>query len=463
MSLTKQLIPDSLKFSPSTPGVNWTRIETLIHGPGASDVDRVGADGNSAVFACLDKIGTSIYEPPLMVYRKESEGKEKPLKDHTLMSLFEKPTPANELNMLEILYWTEYAKHTDGNAYWLKVRAADGRTGNVVELWPVSPTAMRPHTEKDSGDWITRYELQVEPGVWEPIPLENVIHFRSGVDPKDMRKGISRLKLLLREIATDEEASKFTTALLKNYAVPGLIVIPATGGTINPDDADRIRDSFNRKFGNDQRGNTAVLSKEATVHPFGFSPEELNLGILRGIPEERISAVMGVPAVLVGLGAGLENATYSNARELREMFAEEKLVPEWNYIGAKLTASLLPDFDSNPDTFVAFDITSVRALQEDEDRKYARLNIGVQGMRPWITVNEARSDVGLPPVEGGDELQTGMLSPFGAPPRRDEGDESGDEENVDEEQVTQRGYTGGANGQDAPFPGEMDLRWQGYP
>ena len=42
------------------------------------------------------------------------------------------------------------------------------------------------------------------------------------------------------------------------------------------------------------------------------------------------------------------------------------------------------------------------ALQEDEDKKYARLDLGVQ--HKWITVNEARGDIGLPPVEGGDEL-----------------------------------------------------------
>jgi len=123
---------------------------------------------------------------------------------------------------------------------------------------------------------------------------------------------------------------------------------------------------------------------------------------LHRVPEERISAVMGVPAIVAGLGAGLDRSTYSNVREAREMFTETKLVPLWNDDAGTVNLQLLPDFDTNRRTFCKFDLTDVRALQEDEDKKYARLDLGVQ--HKWITVNEARQDVGLPPVEGGDEL-----------------------------------------------------------
>lgn len=452
MSLTKILLPDNLKFTPASAGVNWTRIQTLVHGPGAGDAYKSDkGDANSAVFACLMAIASSFPEAPIRVYRQMEEGKEDPLPDHPLQELLDNPTPNGELTSEEMMFWTVWALHTDGNAYWLKVRAGNDVSGNVVELWPISPNVIEPVSE--GGEWLSYYRWQRGPNEFVNVERENIVQFRMGIDDRDHRVGLSPLKRLTRQISTDAEADKFTDTLLKNYAVPGLIVVPAAGQYINQDDADRIATSMRRKFGNDQRGNTAVLSKEAHVQEFGFSPEQLDLATLHRLPEERIAAVMGVPAIIAGLGAGLERATYSNFREAREMFTEQKLVPLWRRTASTIDTALKPDFDSSEDVFCQFDITSVRALQEDEDRKYARLNIGVQGMRPWITVNEARTQVGLPPIEGGDELQAQpppQFSPNGD--RRDEDDESGDEDELN------RNAWGGANGQDAPFP-----RWESYP
>jgi hypothetical protein len=136
------------------------------------------------------------------------------------------------------------------------------------------------------------------------------------------------------------------------------------------------------------------MSTDSRVEQFGFSPEQMNLSSLRDVPEERIAAVIGVPPILAGLGAGLDRATYNNVDALIEYFTEKKLVPLWGMDDAKLQASLKPDFSSDPRVVIRRDLSEVRALQEDMDKKYFRLNTGVQGARPWITVNEARSDVG---------------------------------------------------------------------
>jgi HK97 family phage portal protein len=398
----RQLIPSELKFTPATPGVDWGYVNTLVHGPGASDWERDHGkgDGNSAVFACLGTLSYSYPEPPLTVSRKDSNGKQTTLPRHPLQQLLSSPTPGHELTIEEILWWTSWARCVDGNAYWLKVRSGNERTGNVVQLWPISPNVMEPFSERD--EWISAYRWQIRPNEYIYVPVENIIHFRYGIDDKDHRRGLSPLKRLLREISTDNEATKFTDALLHNYAVPGLVVVPAANMTVSQEDADRIATTLRRKFGTDNRGNIAVLSREASIQQFGFSPQELDMQALHRLPEERISAVLGVPAIVAGLGAGLDRATYSNFREAREMFTERTLIPMWRADQRKIATSLLPDFDSSDDLIVEFDITNVRALQEDEDKKYNRLNIGVQNH--WITVNEARTDVGLPPVEGGDEL-----------------------------------------------------------
>jgi phage portal protein BeeE len=136
---------------------------------------------------------------------------------------------------------------------------------------------------------------------------------------------------------------------------------------------------------------------------YGFSPEQMDMKALHRVPEERIAAVLRVPAIIAGLGAGLDRSTYANFREAREMFAEMTILPLYGFDQATVNTQLLPDFTNDPRVSTAFDITDLRALQEDEDKKYARLNIGVQGR--WVTKNEARADVGLSPIEGGDTIE----------------------------------------------------------
>jgi hypothetical protein len=84
-----------------------------------------------------------------------------------------------------------------------------------------------------------------------------------------------------------------------------------------------------------------------------------------------------------------------------EWFTERKLIPLWRSDERKLNISLTPEFTSNPNISIEFDLTDVRALQEDEDAKYKRLQIAVG--KPWMTRNEAREDTGQDAVANWDE------------------------------------------------------------
>ncbi len=131
-----------------------------------------------------------------------------------------------------------------------------------------------------------------------------------------------------------------------------------------------------------------------------FSPQELDYKGLRRLPEERISAVLGVPAILAGLGAGLDRATYSNAGELREFFTEQTLAPLWRRMAAECTLQLGTDFALTPSQQVAFDIGQVRALQADEDALFDRWVKAVQA--GTATVADFRRAVGLETTEADD-------------------------------------------------------------
>src|SRR5262245_18765053 len=104
-----------------------------------------GSDANSAVWACLLALSNAHIEPPVKVYRGDPEaGTAEWLPTSPLQQLLVSPNPHH--TNLELWFWTSWAKHCDGNAYLRKVRSGDPVAGNVVELWPIAPSRVKPIT-----------------------------------------------------------------------------------------------------------------------------------------------------------------------------------------------------------------------------------------------------------------------------------------------------------------------------
>lgn len=393
------------------------RAGTLVHGPFASQmIDAAygrGGDGNSAVFACLSAICTAYPEAPLKVWQQTDEADRRWLRDSQLQQLLDHP---NEFMSGPVLwYWTQYAKHINGNAYWRKIRSGDKLTGNVVQLWPISPLLVQPWRNKGSDNFIDSYKYQPKPGEQNAIYIEpeNIVHFKLGMDDRDHRLGCAPLRRLVTEVMGDELASEWQAAMLQNGGAAGMVVEVPAESDMDEQTATVIKNDLSQRFGMGSQGKTAVLTGGAKMNQYGFSPDDMDMRTLHRLPEERIAAVLRVPAIIAGLGAGLDRSTYANFREAREMFAEMTILPLYGFDQAVVNTSLLPDFSNDRRVFTAFDITDLRALQEDEDAKYQRLNIGVQGR--WVTPNEARADVGLPPMQGGDVVMQ-PNAPVALPP-----------------------------------------------
>jgi HK97 family phage portal protein len=370
-------------------------VRTLVHGPGASDLayGPLGSAGNSAVFACLQVIATAIGEPELRVYRTTPSGRvvvpSSPLGD-----LLASPNPVFALDTL--LAYVSVCQHVEGNAYWRKLRSGDPETGNVVALWPISPTRIGPWTDPHSSDFITAYRYFYAPGRYEDISTSNIVHFRYGLDDRDHRVGTAPLKRLAREVSSDEQATRYADRLLANLAINGLtLTFDKEAPPIDQATADELKARISAAYGGDNAGSTAVLSPGATLTALGFSPEQMDLKVLHRVPEERISAVLGVPAIVAGLGAGLDRSTYANFSEAREAFTETKLLPLWASLAADLTIQLVPDFTSDRSTVLAFDTSEVRALATDQNAEAEKLKTLVEA--GIISTDEARAEIGLAP------------------------------------------------------------------
>src|SRR4029453_7900858 len=160
---------------------------------------------NSAVFACLAVKAKAFQEAPLRVFRFLGDGTEAWLDDHPLMELLADPHPS--LSQPEFNFWISLCLDTAGEAFLRKIR---NRAGEVVQLWPLSPTTVTPETteaDKRAGVFISHYVVDDGTDSRVELPVEDVVHFRNGVDDADHRRGLSPLRRLLRDVPSGEEAA----------------------------------------------------------------------------------------------------------------------------------------------------------------------------------------------------------------------------------------------------------------
>ena len=301
-----------------------------------------------------------------------TDKKDNAIYDHPMLELMQHPNKFYSgtslwFGMLMSFVW-------DGNGYWIKIK--NERDLSVRELWYVPHFHMEPKVNTGSPNFIDYYEYS--PGGRNPIKLDpsDVVHFRYGIDPYNPRKGFSPLKSIARDALTDEEADNFSASMLLNMGVPGLIVSPdlAAGQSISPSDIDSAKKYFDTQFTGDKRGKPLVMAGPTKVVQFGFDPKSMDIASLRAIPEERVSAVTGIPAAVVGFGSGLaQTKVGATMKELREMAYEDGIIPIQRMIGPELETQLLPEFEPKPDTLrIAFDLSKVRVLQDDQDALYKR-------------------------------------------------------------------------------------------
>lgn len=328
--------------------------------------------GSSVVMAPVKFIQRVFPEAPLRIRRRLEL--DSVIDDHAMVRLIAKPTSFYSGNAL----WraTIACYILDGNAYWLKIR---NNLLGVVELWWIPPWLMEPKDDPDKNEFISYYQYTVG-GKQVRVPVSEVVHFRNGLDPRNPRLGMSDLHSLLREVFSDDEASNFVASLMRNMGVPGVIVSPKNA-SISAEEARDAEKIFDQRFGGDRRGKAMVMRGATDVHQFAWSPAQLELSSIRDVSEERVCAILGIPAAVVGFGSGLQQTKVgATMRELVQLAWISGIIPMQHAMAGDLENQLLPEFEGKPERFECFfDEAMVQALQENESERARRIVVSVQG------------------------------------------------------------------------------------
>lgn len=357
---------------------------------------------NSIVAICTRWYLTNFSQVAFQVVNKSTGQKEVQMND--ILELLKDPMNGN---IPPSIVWGNYIQDylLLGNAYLRKIR---GIGNSVIALEYLPADMVRPIGDSKVA---IQYYIYTVTGAEYKIEKEDIIHWRFGRSTTDIRLGNSPINSVLREISCDNQASSTAYGLIKNGALPSMIIGPDANDNsvdISPDDAKTIKRRLREDFATDNAGGIAVLSGAYKMERVSFSPSELDLSEIRRLPETRVPAALGLNAMCLGLNAGLENSTYSNYEQSQSAAWTDGMLPMLDSLCEILSIMLLPEFSPKPGDYVDYDVSEVRALAEDVYANSERAAILFE--KGVISRADAKRMISIQPLPEDEDFYYGAVS-----------------------------------------------------
>ena len=371
---------------PQIIGRRWRRGRTQIR----AEMRRLNA------FGIKNRVGARMADAALVRngFWEEVDG-------HPLVKLLNQPNPYRSRSQ----FWGEVCldRYLAGNAYVLKARYTDGPLeGAVAELYRLRPDRVNPVPgDMEAGEpFIKRYDYTVDARTIRPIAAKDIIHFRAN-DPLDPYRGLSPVAAILERVDIDRYMRNFLgTFYARGGASVGAVL--NVKGKMDQALKDDIRTRFRRIFGGGQYDILVSNADELTYTPLGLDrglrdalPKEID-----AVTEARIAMKLGIPGSILGLLIGYESSSYANKRQDWQVFWDITMAPLLSDFDDVLNLSLMDEFGGIDE--VAFDLSDIRALQEDSEalKESARKD----WMAGLVGFHESRTAIGYPPDPDMDEI-----------------------------------------------------------
>jgi HK97 family phage portal protein len=377
----------------------WARYAFSKYSP--AQLVSEGYKKNSAVSACATTLQLTFPEPPLMVGYEE-EGRFVPDYNHRLMKLLKRPN--DDMGMAEFLQFVITYNPIGGNCYIHKIRNSERQ---VIGLFPYSDLNMEPIQGRNTEEGFVReYEFDPGDGKKTIIPKDDIIHWKWMIDPEYPFKGIGAIALCAQDVNKDSEASAYIYALLKNNAVPPLVVNLEEDDDSTQEEIDAMGSKWIQKH---SKGQPAFISAGMKVTQLGYDLNKLAGDSLADVPETRIAANFHVPPSVAGLNVGVKRSDYGDTAA-RKAFTEQTLMALWRSFASEMYNGLKDDFNLPENYTLQFDISHVGALQELQ--KDLRTSVNELWKSGAITRAEMKKMLGMKPLPGDDVYYVSLATEF---------------------------------------------------
>ncbi len=361
---------------------------------------------NSAVMACMNWLMRNLPKATPRVVLPTDDGVQ-PVPNHPFTAILKRPNPY--YSGTQLLRATVCSYYWDGNAYWRKIRNG---AGQVIQYWYEPHWTIRPVRLSDA-DFVTKYQVWRRTGgtmgKWFDLAVEDIVHFRWSFSAYNGMLGMAPLSSALRDVFTDNEASRYSATMFRNLGVIGGIVSPGSED-LPIGDIHQLKDDLQALTTGDERGKWLVEDVPLNFSFPASDPGKMSTRENRKISEERVAALLGVPASVAGLGAGLDRNTYNNADDAIRRAYDDNIIPTLASWAEEMDIQTLNDFTNVDAQTVEFDTSGITVLHGNvEVREASTANLYKSGV---ISRAQAKIRINLKPEpDGSDDVYYGKTEP----------------------------------------------------
>jgi len=337
---------------------------------------------NPDVYACVREISTAVAGISLRVVGDNGEFVE----EHPLQSLLDNPNPFSggsrwreSLVANLLITWSAYA-----------LRLPPNPQRPPKELYILPSLNVTHETDSSGTVKVYHYKSGAVSVAYAPELILSLAYF----NPTSPLKGLSPISAAAAGIKIGDMARSWNYNLLAQGARPSGAIKVKT--PLSEQSRERLKQELEEKFqGYRNAGRPLVLEGEIDWVNTGYSPAEMEYQNNLRLSTLDICRVFNVPPEMIG---DSQNKTYSNYQEPRKAFYHETVLPLLDWICDSMTHWLAGLYEGV--SSISYDHNEIEALQEDRNSVYDRvLRAVAQGV---LTINEARGELGLSPLPGGD-------------------------------------------------------------
>lgn len=233
------------------------------------------------------------------------------------------------------------------------------------------------------------------------VPRSEFVQFRtySAGSPGGYLSPISALRQTLTE---QVEAGRFRRQLWRSSGrFNAQIIRPKDVQPWSEEQKKNFVEAFRSAWSSNgsKAGGIPVLEDGMEIKPYSANWKDAEWSQSVVLTREAVAAAYGVNPSLIWHS---NTQTYASARDNARALYADCLGPVLQMLQQRINAFLLPMIGADPNTYVEFDLSEKLKGSFEERASILQASVGA----PWLTRNEARADMNLPAIEGGDELIT---------------------------------------------------------
>ena len=342
-------------------------------------------------------VARNVASIPLHTYERVSDNERQRITDHPLPRTLSRPQP----HVGAFRFWE--AVISDGLLYDRWAVMKDWQEDDSLHL--VHLPSWRLHFQLDplrrvvgARVWVGDSDLteQDEQG-WLPVPLDSLI-FDHGYAPRTA--GLSPVETLKDLLDEGSEAVQYRRDVWRNGGRASQTITRPMEAQWTPEQRTRFVEGL-RKFvkGGAASGGTMLLEDGMTLndHQTMTLTDAMDLQG-RELTSVEVASAFYVAPELIGIRPG----NFSNVDAFRQSLYRDSLGPYITAWEQAINVGLTPDLAGGANLYVE---ANIEAKLRGSFQEQAQIMQSATGA-PWMSRNEARSRLNMPPIEGGDEIVT---------------------------------------------------------